>query len=94
MEENAMGKLLIALIVSFSSSVAFASDKSDKRPAVGRSSTNIDFGETMIDGKMQAPVGFFLQGRSPQALSQMVKLRSHFKNELYNSKSAVRALVK
>jgi hypothetical protein len=57
-------------------------------------STNIDFTETMIDGKMQAPQGFFLQGKKAQALSNMVKLRSKFRSELRNSKSAVKAIVK
>lgn len=57
-------------------------------------STNIDFSETMIDGKMQAPSGFFLQGRQGQSMTQMVKLRSRFRSELRNSKSAVKAIVK
>jgi hypothetical protein len=56
--------------------------------------TNIDFSETMIDGKMQAPAGFFLQGRQSQSMSQMVKLRSKWRGELRNSKAAVKALVK
>jgi hypothetical protein len=57
-------------------------------------STNIDFSETMIDGKMQAPQGFFLQGKKSQALTQMVRLRSKWRSELQNSKSAVKTLVK
>lgn len=56
--------------------------------------TNIDFSETLIDGKMQAPAGFFLQGRQGQTMTQMVRLRSKFRSELRNSKSAVKALVK
>ena len=58
------------------------------------SSTNIDFSEAMIDGKFQAPSGFFLQGRQAQALSQMVKLRPNFRQELRNSRAAVKSLVK
>jgi hypothetical protein len=57
-------------------------------------STNIDFTETMIDGKMQAPQGFFLQGKKAQALTNMVRLRSKFRSELRNSKSAVKAITK
>lgn len=57
-------------------------------------STNIDFTDTMIDGKMQAPQGFFLQGKKAQALTNMVKLRSKFRSELRNSKSAVKAITK
>jgi hypothetical protein len=56
--------------------------------------TNIDFSDTMIDGKMQAPAGFFLQGRQAQSMTQMVKLRSKWRSELRNSKSAVKAIVK
>ena len=61
---------------------------------VTKSSTHIDFSETSIDGKMKAPDGFMLQGHQSSSLSQMVKLRSSFRNELNNSKSATRALVK
>jgi len=56
--------------------------------------TNIDFSETMIDGKMQAPSGFFLQGRQAQSMTQMVRLRSKFRSELRNSKSAVKSISK
>lgn len=58
------------------------------------SSTRIDFSETSIDGKMKAPDGFMLQGHRSNSLSQMVKLRSNFRNELTNSKSATKALIK
>jgi len=61
---------------------------------VAASSTHIDFAETTIDGKMKAPEGFMLQGHQSSSLSQMVKLRSHFRNELNNSRSATKALVK
>lgn len=57
-------------------------------------STNMDFENTLIDGRMKAPAGFFLQGRNKQSLSNMVKLRSNFKQELRNSKYAVKALVR
>lgn len=61
---------------------------------VGKSSTKIDFSETAIDGQMKAPDGFFIQGHSANSLSQMVGLRSHFRNELRNSSSAVKSHVK
>ena len=57
-------------------------------------STRIDFSETVIDGKMKAPEGFMLQGQQSNSLSQMVKLRSNFRSNLNNSKSATKALVK
>lgn len=57
-------------------------------------STKIDFDSTLIDGQMKAPQGFFLQGRNKQSLSNMVNLRSNFKQELRNSRSAVKAMVR
>ncbi|RYZ75894.1 MAG: hypothetical protein EOP04_32745 [Proteobacteria bacterium] len=56
--------------------------------------TNMDFDSTMIDGKMKAPSGFFLQGRNKQSLTNLVKLRSNFKPQLKDSKAAVKSLVK
>lgn len=61
----------------------FASDK-----------TKIDFSDTLIEGQMKAPTGFYIQGRKSQSLSQMVKLRSNFRNELRNSKAALRSLAR
>ena len=61
---------------------------------VTSSSTHIDFTDTAIDGKMKSPDGFMLQGHKGSSLSQMVKLRSNFRNELNNSKSATKAIVK
>lgn len=61
---------------------------------VAAPSTRIDFSETVIDGKMKAPEGFMLQGQQSNSLSQMVKLRSNFRSNLNNSKSATKALVK
>ncbi len=54
-------------------------------------SNKIDFSETLIEGKMQAPQGFFLQGKSSQQLTNMVQLRKDFKPQLRSSKAAVRA---
>jgi len=70
-----------------------AKDVSNTTTFVGKDSTNIDFSAANIDGKMQAPSGFFLQGRNSQSMSQMVKLRSKFRSELRDSKSAVKALI-
>lgn len=56
--------------------------------------TTMDFDSTMIDGKMKAPSGFFLQGRNKQSLTNLVKLRSNFKPQLKDSKAAVQSLVK
>ena len=75
----------------------FAADqvnKTEKRPKEQVYSTTMDFDSSMIDGKMKAPSGFFLQGRNKQSLSNMVKLRSNFSNRLRDSESAVKALIK
>jgi hypothetical protein len=61
---------------------------------IGKDSTLIDFNAANIDGKMQAPSGFFLQGREAQAMTQMVKLRAKFRSELRNSKSAVKDIAR
>ena len=94
-------KALFALALVFSSATSHAEEAKDGNAGkkvtgswVAADSTNIDFSETMIDGKMAAPQGFFLQGRQAQSLSQMVKLRSKWRSELRNSKAAVKAIVK
>ena len=96
-------RLIITCLVFMLSTLAVAEDKKSA-PVTGKpqvaddavvmSRTQINFNETLIEGKMAAPAGFFLQGRQAQDLTQMVKLRSNFRNELRNSKSAVKALVK
>jgi hypothetical protein len=93
--------MYFVLVISGLFSVAFVTPtfadvkKGDHDGAImGKDSTNIDFSAANIDGKMQAPSGFFLQGRESQAMSQMVKLRAKFRNELRNSKAAVKDLVK
>lgn len=64
------------------------------QPKEGNYTTTMDFDSSMIDGKMKAPSGFFLQGRNRQSLSNMVKLRSNFNGKLRDSEAAVKALVK
>lgn len=105
---NLIGLSFIFTIVFTQNTVIAAekSGKSGKKDAVkidssadpdefvAASSTRIDFSETVIDGKMKAPEGFMLQGQQGNSLSQMVKLRSNFRNQLNNSKSATKALVK
>jgi hypothetical protein len=92
--------LLLWVIIQANSTANAQDTKTQNRKVRGGSSfssvdsTNIDFSETMIDGKMQAPQGFFLQGKKSQTLTQMVRLRSKWRSELQNSKSAVKSLVK
>lgn len=85
--------IFIGLIVLFSDLLLAKTQKNNaKNNFEVISSTRFDFSEATIIGEMKAPEGFYLQGRQPQSLSQMVKLRSNFKNQLRNSKSAVKAL--
>ncbi len=79
---------LVLILEVLSANVANADD------FTAVSSTKFDFADAQIDGKMQAPAGFFLQGKQSQSLSQMVLLRPNFRNELKNSKSEVKALIK
>ncbi len=76
--------------------LAQSSDRANLNQSEGKAtySTNLDFDSTMIDGQAKAPMGFFLQGRNKQSLSNMVKLRSDFKPELKRSKTAVKAMVR
>ena len=87
-------RALIILFLMFDS-VVFAQDKNVSGGTFATTDrTHVDFTETMIDGRFKAPQGFLLQWRKSQSLTQMVKLRSTWRSELRNSKSAVKALVK
>ena len=93
-----MNKWLISFIALCSSPYLSAQSNPKKDLNQGQAkvvySTKLDFDSTMIDGSMRAPMGFFLQGRNKQSLSNMVKLRSNFKEELRRSKTAVKAAVR
>jgi len=80
--------LTAAMLSVLSSSVAYSAEPAEKLH------TTMDFDSTMIDGKMKAPSGFFLQGRNKQSLTNLVKLRSNFKPQLKDSRAAVKSLVK
>lgn len=86
--------IMIAAVALLATPADAKDDKQSSNSFTTSDSTNIDFSDTLIDGKMQAPAGFFLQGRQAQSMSQLVKLRSKFRSELRNSKAAVKALVK
>jgi len=96
---NSFTIMALFLVATFATP-AFADGAPAKKTAGGKDGfvvtdkTFIDFTDTLIEGQMKAPEGFFLQGRQSQALRQMVRLRSKFRNELGNSKSAVMSLVK
>lgn len=86
--------LVAALLLCFLESDAFARKNLNSNSGQVVYSTNLDFDSTMIEGANKAPMGFFLQGRNKQSLTNMVKLRSNFKQKLRRSRSAVKALVK
>jgi hypothetical protein len=92
-----MTQWLISFFLGFLSLESYAKPTEKKQPRQKVRSvdmTDIDFSETMIDGKMKAPDGFFLQGRMSQTMTQMVRLRANFRRELRNSKSAIKSIVK
>ena len=71
-----------------------SSQNAEKDDYVVADRTDFDFSERRIDGQFQGPGNSFVDGQRAQKLSQMVRLRSNFRNELRNSKAAVKALVK
>ncbi|HET9241554.1 MAG TPA: hypothetical protein VFO10_30085 [Oligoflexus sp.] len=87
-------KIIFALMLTVFAVNIQAAEKEKGKPKEGNFQTNMDFDSSMIDGKMKAPSGFFLQGRNKQSLSNMVKLRSNFSGKLRDSEAAVKALIK
>ena len=87
-------RILIFMLMILASAASAQQLESTGSTFATTDKTHVDFTETMIDGKFKAPQGFLLQGRKSQSLTQMVKLRSKWRSELRNSKSAVKALVK
>lgn len=87
-------KLVSSFMIFMMTSSSLAQSSLSKKGVGVTYSTKIDFDSTMIDGKMKAPTGFFLQGRNKQSLQSMVKLRSNFKDKLRNSRYGVKAIVK
>jgi hypothetical protein len=87
-------KMALGLCIALFAANIQAAEKDKDKPKEGNYQTTMDFDSSMIDGKMKAPSGFFLQGRNRQSLSNMVKLRSNFSNRLRDSEAAVKALVK
>lgn len=59
---------------------------------VSQESTEFDFEDGKIEGRVKAPDGFFLRGRKSQDLMQTVKLRDDFRGELKATKNGVKAL--
>ncbi len=89
---------LIFFVLNFAE-LAMAKDNGTKAPASSNDdafstimSTKYNFEDRSISGGTQAPDDFFLRGKQPQSLSQMVRLRSGFKREHRNSRYGVKAL--
>jgi hypothetical protein len=84
--------LLFASMASAASPAKTSKPSTDEDPGYAvRSSTKIDFSEANIEGRMKAPEGFFLQGRTSQDLQNLLKLRSNFRQELSGSAAAAEA---
>ena len=82
----------IKIIITLLCFSGFASADDNKK--LEKFVTEMDFDSANIDGKLKAPSGFFLQGRNKQSLESMVQLRSNFRDQLRNSRAAVKAIVK
>ena len=91
------GITMFCLILS---GITFAEDKGKTSSPVGDNpekvtySTKLDFDSALIDGRMKAPTGFYLQGRNKHSLSNMVRLRANFREKLRDSKVAVKAMIR
>jgi hypothetical protein len=97
--------LLLVLLSFFGATLLFSHEANSQNKGKGGSkspedaeygvtySTRMDFDSAMVEGQMKAPSGFYLEGRNKQRLSNMVNLRSNFKQELRNSRSGVKAVV-
>ena len=55
-------------------------------------STDINFTDQMIDGKMRSPTGFLLEGRKKTKKLNMIRLRTNFAPQLIDSKAAVQSI--
>lgn len=90
-------KCSLVLLIAASLSTGLFADtpgSSGLSATADKATTTMDFDSSMIDGKMKAPSGFFLQGRNRQDLQSMVRLRSNFRDRLEDSRSAVKAMVR
>ena len=100
-------KIIILIIALSSSTVVIGQNTPTKKKVVKKKaekvrdgdyvrmdSTKLDFSEEQIEGRVKAPEGFFLRGRSAQDLMQMVNLRSTFREELKSSKNGAVSLTR
>lgn len=101
MKQTLLFLALVMVLLAEASAYAQGSQGRQQRPGVvdqkrpaQQSSTHLDFDSTMVDGQMKAPSGFFLQGRNRQDLHSMVQLRSTFREELKDSRSAVKGMIR
>ena len=91
--------IVITLIFITASGSLWAEDASKPENLGDRNekvtySTKMDFDSALIDGRMKAPSGFYLQGRNKQSLSNMVRLRANFRERLRDSKTAVKSMIR
>lgn len=71
---------LVAGLVAFSASTAFAQDD-----VVYKKHTVVDFGDDTIDGNLSKPDGAYLQSRKNQRHQRLIKVRASFRPEILQS---------
>lgn len=66
--------------------------KFDQKKKVVTEKTAFDFDEAVLEGKVKTPNVLILRGRSKQPKSQMIQLRTSFRDEIYKSKPSIRGI--
>ena len=66
--------------------------KLDPKKKVVTEKTSFDFDEALLEGKVKTPNVLILRGRSKQPKSQLIQLKTSFRNEIYKSKPSIRGI--
>ena len=88
-------KWLLTTVLALAFSTAGLAERLKGTKTPGRDQTTMDFEDTLIEGQMKAPNGFFIQGEKKQGtINQMVKLKTNFKPNIKSSQYRVLRTVK
>lgn len=80
--------LAISLALAFAlgfSSMALAQDDSDDRRVIYKSKTEIDFEDVSVEGELKKPHGAYLLDKRQATFNPLIKLRTDFNPEMYQS---------
>jgi hypothetical protein len=80
--------LAISLALAFAlgfSSMAFAQDDDADRRVIYKSKTEIDFEDVSVDGELKKPHGAYLLDKRQATFNPLIKLRTDFNPEMYQS---------